>query len=282
MADILAELIGLIFGVVADASSPNVEYFKMTNIWSDATAFGGFVRVMYDTTSMIGFCLIIVYFLLELNQKIALEGRDLTMKTFFAPFLKLMVAFAAIEFSGTVVARIIEFGDGLLDKMNGALVSTGFDGDLFDEIDTAEEAITLFGLKDVAFFAALLLIIVGLLALIIGWVLKLVWWYKSLLYRAELLVRVAYLPIAVSDVYQGSHSNCIRYIKGFLAHVIWGASMVGLPKLVTAIAYSAFEVEVTAGDAFGIIGAVLSMLVVPFAAIAITSTVKQVAKEALG
>lgn len=276
MGDILMELVEMIFGIVAEASSPPASDFKMAPIWSTTTAYGSFVQVMYDAVKMVGIGLTIVYFLLEINQKLALEGRDMTLKTFFAPFLKFMIAFAAIEQSGRIVGWIIGLGDQLLDTIEARVVVG--DAGIFDALENDVNA----ALATVGFFAAFLLAVVGLLALIVGWILKLVWWYKSLLYRVELLARVSYLPVAVSDVYHGSHSNCIRYIKGFLVHVIWGASMVGLPRLVTAIAYSNFTVSVDEGKVFSVIGAILSILVVPFAAIAVTSTVKQVVKEAVG
>lgn len=281
MGDILIELVELVFGVVGEACAPNLEDFKMADIWDVSTATGSFVQVMYDAVKIIGIGLTIVYFLLEINQKLALEGRDLTMKTFFAPFLKFMIAFGVIEQSGKVVGWIIGFGDALLNTISS--VTTG-SIDVFEPAGTMEQAmadiITL--VSPAGFFAALLLCVVGLIAMLVGTILKLVWWYKSILYRVELLARVSYLPIAVSDVYNGSHSNCIRYIKGFLVHVIWGASMIGLPNLVMSIAFANFEVAIVDGQVFSAIGAILSLLVVPFAAIAVTSTIKQVVKEAVG
>lgn len=280
MGDILVELVELIFGVVGEACAPNVNDFKMADIWDVSTATGSFVQVMYDAIKIIGIGLTIVYFLLEINQKLALEGRDMTMKTFLAPFLKFMIAFAAIEQSGKIVGWIIGFGDSLLNTISNVI--TGGTSIFESESWTQSMADVITLVSPAGFFAALLLCVVGLLALLVGTILKLVWWYKSILYRVELLARVSYLPIAVSDVYNGSHSNCIRYIKGFLVHVIWGASMIGLPNLVMSIAFANFEVAIEDGQVFSAIGAILSLLVVPFAAIAVTSTIKQVVKEAVG
>lgn len=280
MGDILVELVELIFGVVGEACAPNVNDFKMADIWDVSTATGSFVQVMYDAIKIIGIGLTIVYFLLEINQKLALEGRDMTMKTFLAPFLKFMIAFAAIEQSGKIVGWIIGFGDSLLNTISHVITGGTSIFKLESWTQTMADIITL--VSPAGFFAALLLCIVGLVALLVGTILKLVWWYKSILYRVELLARVSYLPIAVSDVYNGSHSNCIRYIKGFLVHVIWGASMIGLPNLVMSIAFANFEVAIEDGQVFSAIGAILSLLVVPFAAIAVTSTIKQVVKEAVG
>ncbi len=284
MSEVYEWFLDAIFGIVAEACAPNADWFKITDEWAALTTSGSAVPNIYNYVQIIGIGLTLVYFLMEMNQKLALEGRDLNMKSFFAPFLKLFIATVFIQFSGKIIGVIIAMGDNFLTRMEGSTLAG-----MMDEFNNSCSTFQGYlGANTWGFFATVFLIVIGLIVLLVGTILKLVWGYKAIMYKIELLFRVSVLPIAASDAYQGAHSNCIRYIKGFLAHILYGGCCVAIPYICVSIAGAQIaSVDLThweslADNPIGLMLESCGMLVVaPFAAIAATSMIKQVLKEAL-
>ena len=205
-------VLNLVTTVIAQACSLDAKYVTIQGggDWDKMTSI---VKEIYNYLAIAGIAFTLVYFLMEMNEKLALEGRDLTMKSFFAPFLKLMVAIAVISQSGKIVSSIIMFNDTFITKISN-LAKAG-DTTQADLAEVMTKLMEMFG--KLGFFILLVVLIILMLTAIIGLVLKLVWWYKGMMYKLELLFRLSVLPIAVADIYGGRHSNAIRYIKGFLA-----------------------------------------------------------------
>lgn len=266
--------------IIAQCCTLDAKYvtIKDAGDWGTITEL---VAKIYDYLAIAGIAFTLVYFLMEMNEKLALEGRDLTMKSFFAPFLKLMVAIAVISQSGKIASALISFSDGFITNISKA----------GDNIEIAEELTNAMTelIKSFSFFILLVILIILLLTAIIGLVLKLVWWYKGMMYKLELLFRLSILPIAVADIYGGKHSSAIRYLKGFLALGLYGVALVALPVISLTLAQGMMTdtlAEITTNpsgaDWIQAISCLLMYLVAPFAAIAASNVAKQVSKEALG
>lgn len=278
MDELFTTLIHAWFDMYAEVASPPPEWLYLTTNWTTITK--GTVSSIYDYIRFFGIGLTLVYFLMELNQKLGLEGRDLTMKSFFAPFLKLMIAFATISQSGKIVGWILQFNDNFVKKMAESPIAL--------DISELEKAIVEAG-EAAAFFTLIFVALIALLGMLVALVLQLVWGYKAIMYKIEVLFRVSLLPIAVADVYNGNHSNAIKYIKGFLVLGIVAVSFVTLPELALEIAEESLlkdTLDATATELEGIslwsfFTCLGNLLVAPFAAIAGTGIVKQLAKEAL-
>lgn len=263
--------------IIAQCCTLDAKYVTITGAgdWGTITEI---VAKIYDYLAIAGIAFTLVYFLMEVNEKLALEGRDLTMKSFFAPFLKLMVAIAVISQSGKIASALISFSDGFITNISKA----GEDIEIAAELTDAMTDL----IKSFSFFILLVILIILLLTAIIGLVLKLVWWYKGMMYKLELLFRLSILPIAVADVYGGKHSNAIRYLKGFLALGLYGVALVALPVISLTLAQGMMTdtlANLTSDpDWIQAISCLLMYLVAPFAAIAASNVAKQVSKEALG
>ena len=110
-------VLNLVTTVIAQACSLDAKYVTIQGggDWDKMTSI---VKEIYNYLAIAGIAFTLVYFLMEMNEKLALEGRDLTMKSFFAPFLKLMVAIAVISQSGKIVSSIIMFNDTFITKIS--------------------------------------------------------------------------------------------------------------------------------------------------------------------
>lgn len=276
-------VLNLVTTVIAQACSLDAKYVTIQGggDWGEMTSI---VKEIYNYLAIAGIAFTLVYFLMEMNEKLALEGRDLTMKSFFAPFLKLMVACAVISQSGKIVSWIIMFNDTFITKISNIARDTDKTSEKLATV--MAKLIEMFG--SLGFFILLVVLIILMLTAIIGLVLKLVWWYKGMMYKLELLFRLSVLPIAVADVYGGKHSNAVRYIKGFLALGLYGVALIALPRiaLTLATAMTADQLAALTGadkpDIVAGLSCLLMYLVAPFAAIAASNVAKQISKEALG
>lgn len=257
-------------GMLKDATGASVEWLKLSDTWNIVAGSSGRLAGVYNYLVLIGIGMTIVYFLMEMNQKLALEGRDLNMKSMFAPFLKFVCAVVAIRYSGEIVSYILALNDNFVQHIWDINPTVG-------DLGGGDAAI------DGGFFLMLFVVFFCIIGLILSVILKLVWMYKALLYQMEVYFRIALLPVAVADVYSGMHSNGIKYVKGFLALGIYAVSMIVVPNVLIDISLSwGLTGTQEGGNIFIAISGVLALLVAPFAALGATSVTKQLAKEALG
>lgn len=245
------------------------------------------LRPIWNYLALVGIGLSLIYFLLEMNQKLALEGRDLNLKSFFSPFLKLMVSIAVLANGSTIVSMLLSLNDNFISAANNALITNpagAYDNGGQSAIDGMKQIIEDGGLL---FQLGILVPVFGMY--VISMVLCLVWWFKALTYKIEVLFRVSITPLGLCDVYSGQNSNAIRYLKGFLVLGVYAGSMILLPRISTMLAVEAFadaSEAIKNGSLTGIwdlIKALLQvMFVAPFAALSCANLARTAAKEALG
>lgn len=243
------------------------------------------VQGMWDYFILVGIGMTLIYFLMEMNRKLALEGGDLNFKSFFSPFLKLIIAIAVLSQGAKIVGWILTFNNTLLTKLptevNASLLSSPVHGaTLEDNLEGMKKVI-----NDWGFFPCLVALIPILLCWLISLVLKVVWWYKAFTYKLEMLFRIGITPIACADIYSGANSTAVRYIKGFLALGIYAVAMVVLPTLSASLAANAFATALAGGikNLWDIIVGIIQLgLIAPFAALAGAGAARTAVKEALG
>lgn len=264
------------------------------------------MMAMWNGLKIVALAMTLVYFLIEMNRKYALEGGDMTFKSFFAPFLKLVLAIGIISQGAKILGFILELNNAMINAAgnmdDGWFTLSGTAADLSNFKDILKKI----GIEDhtqassmdvmVAFIVdsldafgvmkLIVLLIPLLLGFIVNLVLKLVWWYKSIMYKLELAFRLGVTPIALADIYSGQSSTAIRYLKGFLALGIYAVALVALAKIATQLAMDEMLKildDLDASKIFGLIGSFFQIaFVCPFAALSCASTVKTIAKEALG
>lgn len=264
-----------------------------------------FSNWLWGYLMIIGLGFTLVYFLFEMNQKLALEGHDLNIKSIMAPILKLAIACILLMNGASIVGNILGFHNNFVDKASdysvgnfrldsagtsvGEETDTGNEGTESMDEETAKEqimtAINGFGVLQLVGLLPFVLIMA-----IIQMVLSIIWKYKALVYKLELLWKIGITPIALSDIYNGSHSNAIRWIKSLLAMALYGASFILIVKLGNSMVLGSYadvardlsNGEVSISLVLTAVKNILSFVVIPFAELGVLSAIRQATKEALG
>lgn len=261
-------LINNIIEAMANSSSIDVRWL----LFEDNSLFL-FIDQIWDYVFIIGLGMTLIYFLLEVNQKLALEGRDLTMKSFFAPFLKLLIAVAVMANGAKVVGWLLSFNNTFVSYVDSNLTLSISHND-----SGAYDA-----MRDALLNMDIISKVIAVLPLLLCWgitlALKIVWIYKAIAYKLEVVWRVGITPVALADVYSGQQSHALRYLKNFLVLGIYAASMIVLPRIANILV---LNTVVTTDNLFDIFAAFAQMIMAPFAALGALSVAKTAAKEALG
>lgn len=261
-------LINNVIEAMTNSSSMDVRWL----LFEDNSLFL-FIDQIWDYVFIIGLGMTLIYFLLEVNQKLALEGRDLTMKSFFAPFLKLLIAVAVMANGAKVVSWLLTFNNTFVSYVdsNLTLSISPNDSDVYD------------AMRDALLNMDIISKVIAALPLLLCWgitlALQIVWIYKAIAYKLEVVWRVGITPIALADVYSGQQSHALRYLKNFLVLGIYAASMITLPRIANTLV---LNTAVTVDNLFDIFAAFAQMIMAPFAALGALSVAKTAAKEALG
>lgn len=261
-------LINNVIEAMTNSSSMDVRWL----LFEDNSLFL-FIDQIWDYVFIIGLGMTLIYFLLEVNQKLALEGRDLTMKSFFAPFLKLLIAVAVMANGAKVVSWLLTFNNTFVSYVdsNLTLSISPNDSDVYD------------AMRDALLNMDIISKVIAALPLLLCWgitlALQIVWIYKAIAYKLEVVWRVGITPIALADVYSGQQSHALRYLKNFLVLGIYAASMIILPRIANTLV---LNTAVTVDNLFDIFAAFAQMIMAPFAALGALSVARTAAKEALG
>lgn len=273
MEDILIAFIDAIF----DISTIDAKNLKFKN---DDLAM---IKPIMSYLSLAGIGMTIIYFLAELNEKMLLDGRDVNLKTFMAPFLKLFVAIALMSNGPQLLGLTLGLNNNFVETISSNTYYTEMTEGGVDEdgetTDSAQEKMETM-IKDMGFIAQLGMFVPLFIMYAVSLVLCLVWWYKSILYKIEFLFRVGITPIAFADVYTGSNSTIAKYMKSFLALIIYGVSLIVLPRLAMSLAVTDTFSSDNIWDA--IKSVIEMMFIAPFAALSCASLARTAAKEALG
>ena len=291
--DILAALINsIINGLAIDVQDLEI---------SESVASSSSILSLFEFLKIFAIELSIIYFLLELNKKFTFEGGDVTMKTFFAPFVKFALSIAVID-------NLDRIWNGIIASHNSILrMANGWENNIVSSALTDND-IHLNLIVGILF--AIMLIIMWVISQVIKWV----WWYKTISYKIEFMFRLGVTPIAVADCYNGLSSTAIKWIKGCLGFTIYGVAFILIPKVAFDIsagtlnnywmhfgsnraafqqAFESYDIvriydlirrTVDSGGELimGFIKFLLLMFVSPIAALGSLSAVRQVIKEAVG
>lgn len=284
MTDIIKEILQVVFGMCLGTTGVNVTDIKLDDsaldlIFSDS--YGGNTLWSYFALVGIGFSL--VYFLLELNRKLAFEGNDVTMKTFIAPFLKFAGSYLVLSRGGFIVTRMAGIGNNFVDWANG--YDPGWDLITEDKLNQMAELIT----DGLGFFVSIGLLLPCLAMMLVTIVCSLVWKFKAISYKIELLFRIGISPIALADIYSGNNSQAVRWCKAMLGTALYGASMIIVIKLGNVLAFQEMMTEwdellALNFDDFSVwelISKVAVCVVVPIAELGAIGAVRTAIKEAL-
>lgn len=267
--------------------------FDTTAIDTKWLKFGGFsnftvinmVNTVWKYLAFFGVALTLVYFLIELNSKLALEGaQNMTMKSFMAPFLKLVIACVVLTNGAKIVGSLLSVNDKMVDWAKTGILSdkVAVDKDKDGVPDKQEDVFDglLDNFKDFNIVEKGIIIIVTVLVWVVSMILSLAWIFKAIMYKLEVLWRTAITPVALADVYSGNHSNALRWLKGFIGLSLYAMAFMAMPRVAAILAFNAGSAD--EAGIWGLLKILISTLIAPFAALGVMGTIKQMCKEALG
>lgn len=238
---------------------------------------GTILTVLFDICSSVAMSLTLIYFLIEINRRLVFEATDVTLKTVFVPFLKLLAALGLIAHAKDIAIEIMDIFNSMVDKIS----------------IEAYEDVTSTTVSGLGIIACAFLFLPLLLVWLVSLVVEFVYWYKAIGFKLEFFYRAAVTPIAMADIYNDFSSGSVRWIKGLFAFGLYGLAFMILPSLCNDLvaeiadlgsitdAADAMQDNVIEGI-WDFIKALIGGLLAPIAAIGTLSVVKQLTKEAVG
>ncbi|MBP3796149.1 MAG: hypothetical protein J6I46_00035 [Ruminococcus sp.] len=224
MGKIVTKLLLWVIGKVLGGGGINADDVRIEDNYLDL------VDDLWDYFALVGIGFTLIYFLLEVNRKYAFESTDLTIKTFAVPFIKLVAAIVVLSNGEMIIHSLVDLGNTFIDYVGEGKGFTPTKDQADKLADTLNDV-----MGGASFMVALLLILPTIICWLLTVVCQLVWKYKALGYKIELLFRVGISPIALADIYSGQNSQAIKWCKGLLATVLYGASFIVIVKLGNAL-----------------------------------------------
>lgn len=280
MPDIVFEVIEAAITACLSATSMSVSDLEIPN------SMFHLVDSVWGYFSIVGIAMTIIYFLIEINQKLAFERSDFSLHSFGAPLLKLAVAIAVLANGAKIIAWIFGFGNGLVNATNSWDIAFGA------AYDTNGSTALIESMREVCnglgFFMALAMLLPCFCMYIVSIVCSLVWKFKALTYKIEALYRVGISPVALADVYSGQNAQAIRWIKGMIGMMLYGASFILIIKLGHAIALQQVVQDVqefidsnSGVTVWSLFSHLIMIVIVPIAELSVIGAIRSAIKEAL-
>ena len=296
-------IVDMLYGFLMSGGGANIEDLKFTESTMD------FAEKVWGYLAILGVGLTLVYFLVEMNQKIALEGRDLNLKSFAAPFLKLFMAWVILLNGGSMVSSILGFYNASLKQADDWRVAVGgteivstFKETTHNPTPSAEETAALEAakaaenediekiqkvVKKMSIFELIGILPIALIMWLLQMILKIVWGYKAITFKLEFLWKIGTTPVALADVYNGLNSNAFRWLKGLMATAVYGMSFVLIVLIGNDMVSGEFKDTFFAmldGEAGILRGftTLVKFIVIPFAELGVLGAIKQTTREAFG
>ena len=302
MTKIFYEILEAFLLLFSDKGTINPEAIKFANINELAGA-----KEIWNHIFILAIGMTIVYFLLEINRRFAFEGNDVTLKTIGVPFFKLALAVIILSRGAEIAVGVLSAGNGLIDfAVNQSSGFTAGMANVFDDNIAsnakAQEMMTLLESTDpsfnslsveigervcsgLSFIGVVIVSFVLILMFLVQKICNIVWYYKAIMYKLEWIFRLAFTPIAFSDIYSGQNSRAISWFKGLIGMALYGMGFILLPAIGNGMAITHLASVIgnfqtgTDNGVWALIGSLLTCLVYPIATIGCLSAVRQVTKE---
>ncbi len=200
-------------------------------------------NLMWDTFSIVGVGFLIIYFLMELNKIALMSQGNLTMQAFFAPFLKFVCGVAVVCNGNKVIGWILSANNWLMKEADENFILDPYNPATSPSMGNLKEQISKLG-----FFDCVWVILGCFVCALISMLVELIMIYNAYARKLEILFRVGLTPISLGDIYKGTDSTAVRYVKKLLALALYGCAFIVIVKIGTNFA---MEALVTTFDGFG-------------------------------
>lgn len=228
-------------------------------------------KAMYESMSVVGICLIFLFFLIDLLDEV--QADSFTIEHLIKKLLTLTVAIVVLDMGGEIFDYLCQLGDALindaskaasagnqvkLDTLFNQLIKVGEQSGLLSSILAALACVGIL-LENIVPY--ILMLVAVIIAYLVG--------FGRFI---EVLVRFAFAPIGMAQLVSGGAKGPgMRYIKKFASVVLQGA--------VCTLAFGCVTILTNASSG---LNAVLSMLLVPITLIGFLLKVGRIADDICG
>lgn len=275
--------VGLLAGFIFEGIGNSTTFKNMLLITNSSQGKGsdsmlvGVINSYYPFFAGIGFCLCLIFFLMEVNKVMLMQGNDFTMKSLMSCFLKYGVCMMCI-FGGTlIITGLLNINNAVINKM---FSGSGFGGQDDGVLSSLYEAIDnmKFGI-----FEGIAFILIMLVIALVSMIVMVIYWYQAISRKLEIILRCTFLGVSLGDIFNGKDSNGIKNCRKILALGLYGGGLCLLLKIQFLMQEDMVVKSLNLNGTFvEMIASILMLVVVPLAGAGMTGTLKTVCNDICG
>lgn len=212
-----------VYGAKVFSSAEDILSFRAHGPTSLERGVWNTVETVFNTTSSIGFLVVIIYFLIDLLEKTTHE--NFNIEHFFRSCIKLILGALLVLNGLPLLEGLLDFGSGILNLVG----TSGLDND--QAVSTLRMSMNMIEnngeAKDTFNLIAIILDLLIPYIIMLGCNL----YVKVVCYSRIIEIGLvgAFAPIGMADIMaEGTKGNGFRYLKKFLALALQGAIIMGI------------------------------------------------------
>lgn len=295
MKDIVHYIVGYLLYSQEDWGIKDFLLFSGGKSVFSMTMVNAIIGTIWNYFTKVGIMIALIYFLLELNNKMGFENGNVTLKTYIMPFMKFVMAFALLQASPNIMHNMLSFNDTFVNYISTELEDIATTAEEGGTPTSSEEGGTPTSSEEgkdkkhpivekidkMGLFDLIGVLIPLILVWLISLVLNLIWIYKAISYQAELIFKISLTPLAIVDCYNTNSTAVIKWVKSVLSLVIYGGILLILSKIAMMQFVVGANQAIDDLKFFDWLIECAKGLILPFAMLGVSGVVKQVCKEAL-
>ncbi len=231
-----------------------------------------FVIDLYEILTPLAITFLIIWLLIEVSRVYAFEREDMTLRSAFAPLLKFVFGYALIAYGREFISIALDINNAVVDLFSDSANLREF-SEVQGQVDAIVNSVNELNWGEV--IGSMMNGVIIELAVTIAMGMMVFHCYSR---KIEILLRLPFVGLALSDVYEGKNSTGVRYMKKVLALAVSGLAIVVTLKIGTSL--------MVGESSESIVGKPLSQAISPvliaFAMSGMVSTAKQIANDVFG
>ncbi len=247
----------------------------------DAIAYKGVMEI-YDILTPLAIVFLIIWFLIEMTKVYAFQRDEMTLQSALAPLMKFIVGYALIAYGKRFIEMTLNLNNVLIDTIVN-LNTTNGKVTFYDEVTLTEpqkEALSqiVSNVTDLGWMGAIGSLATGLIIEVAVTIATGMIIFHCYSRKLEIMVRLPFVGLALSDIYEGKQSTGVRYLKKLLALAISGLAIMVLLNVGT---------DLMAGQGLTSpvgkpLAEIISPVLIAFAMSGMVSVAKQITNDVLG
>jgi hypothetical protein len=227
------------------------------------------IALFYTICSGLASTLVMLYAMWEINTSWATLG-EVSPRAVAFPLIKCGIALTLLNNDTTIM-------NGLTNLYNSkiAVTKTTITGTL-----SSKEVMDAVESQSLGFLLIFALIV--LIAWAVGQVVKFCYLYKAYIIKLEAYVRMAAMPLALADSFNGLSSNSVRYLKGTIGFIAYAFIFAKMPSIIGEMAGTGFLDALSASgkSILELVEDLIRPLMLPIAGLGALGAIRQTIRDA--